>query len=304
MIYTLTLLYPVFGIIAVGYLLCRYRFVKSSWVEKLNYFIYYVSLPAIIISLFWKIEFTKTTISYFGFHAVVITVFSLLLIAFLSLFSINRKTKIAVVLGAMVGNTVYMGYPILKSAFPTLPVEVGMGAGTVQLIVGLLTTVFLVEILIQKADKFSAYFLDLIKNPLIIAFVVGAILSFIPHNTTSDTIFNFISYVGQTASPLALFTLGVFMNRKFSKQSWLLGGLAIGAKLVLLPLVVLLASLLLGYNKEFIQMSVLISAMPTAITSFILAEKYHLNNELAADIILVSTVLSIVSLPIVIWLLG
>lgn len=94
------------------------------------------------------------------------------------------------------------------------------------------------------------------------------------------------------------------MYRKFSKHSWLLGGFAITAKLVILPLVVFLISVLFGYSKEFTQVSVLISAMPTAITSFVLAQKYSLNEQLTADIILVSTLLSILSLPVAVWLVS
>lgn len=301
---TLSLLLPVFGIIGLGYVLHRFRIAKPSWVKILNLFVYYVSLPALILSLFWKMEFTPSTLSFFGFHAGLIITISLLLFAFLSLFSLKNKTKVAVILGAVVGNTMYMGYPILRATFPNFPIEVSMGAGTVQLIVGLLTAVFLVEYLIQRTKEVSTYFLDLAKNPLLISAVIGIILSFIPHNQTGNTVFNLLSILGETASPLALFTLGVFMYRKFSKQSWLLGGFAILTKLIFLPIMVLVVSLLFGLSQEFTQVSILISAMPTAVTSFVLAEKYYLNEELTADVILVSTLLSITTIPIVIWFLN
>lgn len=301
---TFLLLLPICGIIAFGYFLHRYHIVKSNWIKTLNLFVYYVSLPALIITLFWKIEFTTSTLSFLGFHAILIIVLSLLLVLFLSLFSINNNTKIAVVLGVMVGNTIYMGYPILQSAYPAFPIEVSMGAGTIQLIVGLLMGVFLVEYMVLKTKKSSVYFLDLAKNPLVIAVIAGVLLNLVAHNQIVNEIFKPISLLGETASPLALFTLGAFMYRKFSKQSWMLGGFAIVAKLAIFPLVVFLISSLLGYSKEYIQISVLISAMPTAVTGFILAEKYNLNDQLAADIILVTTILSIISIPMVTWLLG
>lgn len=304
MINTFALLLPVFGIITAGYLLCRYNIVRPDWIKLLNHFIYYISLPALILSLFWKIELTGENLSFFGFHVGLIVLLSLILIVSLSVFSIDRKTKVAIVLGALMGNTMYMGYPILRSTFPNFPIEVSMGAGTVQLITSLLIGVFLVEYLIYKTKNFSTYFIDLAKNPLIIAVVIGIALSFFPHNQNSEAVFNLISIIGETASPLALFTLGVFMYRKFSKHSWLLGGFAITAKLVILPLVVFLISVLFGYSKEFTQVSVLISAMPTAITSFVLAQKYSLNEQLTADIILVSTLLSILSLPVAVWLVS
>ncbi len=301
---TFYLLLPVFGIIGLGYLTHRFLTIKPHWIKILNFFIYYVSLPALIISLFSKIEFTQSTLGFLGFHAGLVVALSLLLLVLLSLFTLNNKTKVAIVLGAMVGNTVYMGYPILRATYPDFPIEVAMGAGTIQLIVGLLVAVLLIEYLVQKTKKLSTYFVDLAKDPLVIAVVLGIGLSFVPTSAPTETVSTLVTTIGKTASPLALFTLGIFMYRTFSKQSWLLGAFAIGAKLVLLPIAVLFLCLLFGYNKEFMQVSVIVSAMPTAVTSFVLAQKYALDEQLAADTILVSTILSIVSLPVIVWLLS
>ena len=293
MINAFIVLLPVFGIIAFGYVLHRYNIVKIKLVHILNLFIYYVSLPALIISLFWNIEFTKSTLGFFGFHAGLIIVLSLILMLILSVFKINSKNKIAIMLGVMVGNTVYMGYPILGATYPDFPIEVGIGAGAIQLITGLLMAVLFVEYMILRTKKLSTYMLDLARDPLVIACILGM-----------NAGFKVVSVLGQTASPLALLTLGFFMNRHISKKSIMLGSMAVMAKLVILPVAVFIISILLGYSREFIQVSVLISAMPTAVTSFILAEKYNLDENLSADIILASTIFSIISIPIVVWLLG
>lgn len=304
MINAFMVLLPVFGIIAFGYVLHRYNIVKIKLVHILNLFIYYVSLPALIISLFWNIEFTKSTLGFFGFHAGLIILLSLVLMLILSAFKINSKNKIAIMLGVMVGNTVYMGYPILGATYPDFPIEVGIGAGAIQLITGLLMAVLFVEYMVLRTKKLSTYMLDLAQNPLVIACILGAGLSLIPHSETMNAGFKVVSVLGQTASPLALLTLGFFMNRHISKKSIMLGSMAVMAKLVILPVAVFIISILLGYSRELIQVSVLISAMPTAVTSFILAEKYNLDENLSADIILASTIFSIISIPIVVWLLG
>ncbi len=303
MISIFMLLIPVFGFIVLGYLLHRYNIAKTEWVKKLNLFVYYFSLPALIINLFWKIEFTKSTLGFLGFHSLLIIFLSIFLIFILSFFNINNKTKVAVVLGAMVGNTMYMGYPILRATYPNFPIEVSMGAGAIQLVVGILVSLFLIEFFVLKTKRVSVYFIDFIKNPLVLAVLVGIVLNFIFDNKTDNTVLSIISMIGETASPLALFTLGVFMHSNFSKQSLFLGSFAVMTKLLLLPVFVFLASLLLGYDKDFVHISVLISAMPTAITSFVLAQKYDLEEELATDIILVSTILSVVSIPIIVWFL-
>ena len=301
---TFSLLFPVFGIIALGFILRRFNIAKHDWIKKLNSLVYYVSLPALIISLFWKTEFTQSTLGFFGFHAGIVIALSLLLAIFLSLFAVKGKTKVAVILGALVGNTMYMGYPILRATYPDFPIGVSLGAGTVQLVVGLLASVLLIEYLVLKTKKLSTYLSDLAVNPLILAVAAGVVLSFIPHNQFSNSVFNFVSAIGETASPIALFTLGAFLYRRFSTESWFLASFAILFKLAALPLIVLLASTLFGWSREFTQISVLVSAMPTAITSFVLAEKYNLDDQLSADVILISTILSIASIPLVVWLLS
>lgn len=298
------ILLPVFGLIGLGYVLHRYNLVKEGAARWLNYVVYYVSLPALIVSLFWNIEFTRSTITFFGFHVGLILVLSLLLVGIMSAFAIERKVKVALLLTIMVGNTVYMGYPLISRAYPNFPIEVAIGAGALQLISGLLIALFFVEYLVLKTKKFSVYMIDLVKNPLVIAVFIGVLMSILPHDQTTSPIARFIALIGKSASPLALVTLGFFMNRSLSKHSIMLGGIAVVAKLALLPLLVFALSYLVGYSKEYVQISVLISAMPTAVTSFVIAQKYALDEDLCADIIFVSTLVSIVTLPVVIWLLG
>jgi predicted permease len=309
MIETFTLLLPVFGIIALGYLLRRFGVAKHGWVKILNSFVYYVSLPALIISLFWGVELTGDTLGFFGFHTAVVIASCLLVIGVLSLFRLGGKTKITILLGAIVGNSVYMGYPILGATYPDFPIGIGMGAGTIQLIVGLLVAVCFAEYLVLRTRRPLAYVFDIAKNPLVIATAIGVALGFVPEGFASegsirDIVRSVISLVGETASPLALLTLGVFMHRGLSKKSVLWGGFALVSKLALFPAAVFVLSVLFGYDREATQISVLISAMPTAVTGFVLAQKYGLDENLAADIILASTVLSVLTIPAVVWMLG
>lgn len=304
MISTAMILLPVFGLIGLGYVLHKYNIIKEHVARWLNYAIYYVSLPALIVSLFWNIEFTRSTITFFGFHVGLILVLSVLLVGIMSVFAIEQKMKVALILTIMVGNTVYMGYPLISRAYPDFPLEVAIGAGALQLISGLLIALFFIEYLVLKTKKFSVYMIDLVKNPLVIAVVIGVVMSILPHNQSITPITQFIALIGKTASPLALLTLGFFMNRSLSKKSIMLGSIAVVAKLALLPLLVFALSYLLGYSKAFVQVSVLISAMPTAVTSFVIAQKYALDEDFCADVIFASTLISIVTLPVVIWLLG
>ena len=55
-----------------------------------------------------------------------------------------------------------------------------------------------------------------------------------------------------------------------------------------------------GINRQVI---LLYGSLPSAVINFMLTEKYSRDPELAASIILLSTLLSLISVPLVLWLI-
>lgn len=70
-------------------------------------------------------------------------------------------------------------------------------------------------------------------------------------------------------------------------------------RLIVFPAIVFGAVRLLGIDLVLGNVAVLLSAMPMAATTAILADKYNYNGETASRSIFVSTLLSIVTLPVI-----
>ena len=74
-------------------------------------------------------------------------------------------------------------------------------------------------------------------------------------------------------------------------------------KLILYPIIAFVFASILGLVDIQFKISVIEAAMPSGLLSLVLAISYKLDFELTSDCILIDTVISLVSLPIIIMLL-
>jgi predicted permease len=106
--------------------------------------------------------------------------------------------------------------------------------------------------------------------------------------------------LGLTASPVALFALGGFIYGRFLKKDLELVFLISLLKTAILPLFIVAGSLIL-FKADSLKIIVLLSSMPVAATTFVIAEKFNLNKELVGNSILISTIVSFVVAPIIFY---
>lgn len=284
---------PIFLIIAAGFLMRRWGIVREDWVHVLNGFVYYVSLPAVVLISFWQIEW-KNIIPLLAVNGLGMVAFAGLLIFALFFSKASGKIKVALFMAALVGNTVYMGFPILGGAFGAEASHGVVGAATLQLVLGLVLSVLAVEFWVVKAKRFKIYILDFIKNPLIISLGLGVLFSLIWRTgLVAEMVQKPVSMLGATASPLALFVLGSFMSGKFISRNLGLAFSSSVVKLLFFPLFMMPLAWVFYRPLNDVLITLLVSSMPVAATTFVLAEKYGLDEKLVANSIIISTVLSI-----------
>ena len=294
---------PIFLIIFSGWLLKKYKIVTDEWVHILNQFAYYVSLPALIINSFWEINFlSRESLNLIFLSLSIIILLSMAIFIFLSFLKIDRNLKTAIFLSATVGNTIYMGFPLVEMGFGKEYLPAAALVGTIYLIVPLLITIFLIKYWHCRENCLSEELGGFFKNPLIIAVFIGIILSFFDFNY--PLIFGVkkaITMLGLTASPVALFALGGFIYGRFLKKDLGLVFLVSLLKIAILPLFIIAGSLIL-FRTDSLKIIVLLSSMPVAATTFVIAEKFDLNKELVGNSILISTIVSLIVAPLIIYL--
>jgi len=143
-----------------------------------------------------------------------------------------------------------------------------------------------------------------VSHPFNIATFVAVLAAYfqIKVPTPVDTM---ITYLKNAAAPVALFTLGVTVALRpltsvpFEVPAHLL------VKLVVHPLIVLvLLSLIGGFEREWVFAAVLMAALPPALNVFVLARQYDVYVERASTGILVGTLVSTLTVTGLLYLIA
>jgi predicted permease len=118
--------------------------------------------------------------------------------------------------------------------------------------------------------------------------------------------------LGQATTPLALLTVGMLVSVKSAGRdqracsgtalNWQLALLTV-ARLFLVPMLVWLLVLLLRIERSAASVIVLQTAMPTAVATTAMAEQYGGDSAFAAAGVVLTTFLSVLTLPVWAWVL-
>lgn len=102
--------------------------------------------------------------------------------------------------------------------------------------------------------------------------------------------------------PLVMLYAGLMVDVSGIRAAWAEVGAAAVVRLAVGPVVGLGAALLLGLSGQVLHTVVIMSAMPTAMMSLVLGTRYGLRADLLAGAVVLTSVLSTMTLPLVRWL--
>lgn len=145
--------------------------------------------------------------------------------------------------------------------------------------------------------------LFLIKNPLIIACLVGIAMN-VAGLSLPRGIEPVFKMLGGIAAPMGLLTVGAGLQWEAARNGGRAVLLACALKLAIYPLMLFAAAKLWGLGPLETKVMVLWGAMPTASASYILARQMGGDAPLAAAIVTVSTILAFVTVPIFMMMAG
>ncbi len=216
LILILGLVTPVFLIIILGYFLKKIGLINDAFVTLSSKVVFTVALPALIftevskLSLNELLDFKIIAFIYAG------TIISFLLVWFLSKPFIKEGNDRGVFIqGSFRGNFAIVGLALISSVFGNgvLSKAALILGFTIPLYNVLAVIALTLPVRVERNLNYTHTFYEILKNPLIIAVLVGLLFSYfsIP---IPGVIFKTVDYVAALALPLALIGLGGFM--KFS----------------------------------------------------------------------------------------
>ncbi len=208
----------------------------------------------------------------------------------LKLTGVNQQTYLAPLI---FGNTGNLGVPLAMFAFG----QPGLEAAIVMLAVSSVFS-FTLGIWLVAGEGAAG---KILKEPMIGATLLGALFLAMDWQTP-QFLTNTLDLIGQMAIPMMLLTLGVAVARL--KPGRVLTALWLSVlKFVLCAAVGWAVGWLFGLDGTMFGVLVLQMAMPVAVTAYLLAEKYDADSDAVAGFVVVSTLVSIIGLPVLLALL-
>ncbi|KND62358.1 Transporter [Candidatus Burkholderia verschuerenii] len=202
-------------------------------------------------------------------------------------------------LNAAYPNTGFVGLPLCLLAFGKESLAPAVIATIITVCVLFAVAIVLIELGLQTEKRLSATFgrvgLSLIKNPLLVASIAGALFSGsgmqVPEGGEA-----LLKLLGGAASPCALVALGLFLGPKGEAQSVKTTSALVTLKLFAQPILTWwLAFHLFGLPPLWSKTAVILSALPTGTGPFMLAEFYDCEGGVTSSAILFSTVVSLIT---------
>lgn len=139
-------------------------------------------------------------------------------------------------------------------------------------------------------------------NPNVLAVLAGFLL-FLFSIQLPGFLADAVKYTGSMMTPLSLICIGFMLSRADIRQivkSKILVLTSL-AQLILGPLITFVVLKLIGAPQDVTHILVLIQALPTATSLGLFAEKYRDDTGSASELVAISTILSAITLPLVMW---
>ncbi|MGB0846931.1 MAG: AEC family transporter [Thiolinea sp.] len=294
---------PIFLIILTGITLKRVGLINNEFARLGSDLAFKVAMPCLLFTKLIDVSFSNPPLFLLG-YALAATVATFVLLEWLAAGWLPQNDRSAFVQGAFRGNMGIVGLAFALNAYgdKILPVA--------SVYIAAMTILFNVLSLITlnrhlPVEKRGSPVLILLKkissNPLIIAIIMALLVSWqgIP---VPDMMLKTMDYFAAMALPLALLCGGAAIRwREFHSSVNLYWGTL--AKLVLVPGLIVTVGVLLGIRGESLGVLFFMTAAPTASASYPMIRSMGGNHYLAAALIALTSLLSVVAVTAGLFLL-
>jgi len=294
---------PIFSIIAIGYLFRRREIIKETAVPALNKIAYYLGLTALIFTSIVKYDLKE--IFNVGIVKTLYTTFAVfIVIVLLSVYflKIKKKTKGAMAISSFRCNMAFVGIPIVIAAFGDI------AAAKTSIIIGFMTPVNIIFAIVflkilggeEKKKNYGRFFLDFIRDPLLIASVLGILISYF-RVSIPKPVMDLLNILAGLAVPLALLTIGASFKFSHIKRNLKYLIPASVLKLLIEPVIAFfIGKYVFNIGAVDTSITVILFAMPLAVAAYIMGKEYDSDSDFISSSLILSTVSSAFTLTF--WL--
>lgn len=287
----------------LGYVLRTIKLFTESFLKQLNKVCFQVFLPTVLFINIYQSDFQ----SLFSWKLVIFALLSitaafLLLMILVPRFTKDNGSRGIIVQGIFRSNFILFGIPMTASLYGADNTSVT--AILLAFVIPLFNLLSIIALSVYSGTKKSVFSIikEVFKNPLII----GAAIAFffvLTKIAIPVVLEHTISDIGKVATPLALIVLGGSFQFKSLKKYPVPLCFCVFGKLVLMPLIFIPIGYLAGFRHLELAALFCMFASPTAVSTFTMAQAAKANDELAGQVVVLDSLLSVVTIFIGITLL-
>ena len=295
----------VFIMILPGYIIMKLGIINTNHTQGVSNIITNVTYPCLVIAAM-QMEFSMEKLQNCGY--VVLIFIGVVIIAMIISKILTSIIKLPVsqsgIMAFMMvfGNTGFLGLPVLNGLFGKEGVFYGAICDSSFDVLMFTIGVTLIRQAAKGEEKmgFKETISGLI-NPCFIGVLIG-LLFYVCRITLPPIIGGPVEMIGSATSPLAMMVVGAHLARISFKDMFTNrpAYLVCLLKLLVAPAIALiLVKLIIGGGTLFGTVIIMEAAMPCAMLSVILSERYRADVEFATKGVMLTTILSLITIPIV-----
>ncbi len=292
-----------FIMISLGFTLVKLKLIDISAKKSLSNILVYLVVPFMIINSYVT-EYNQTIMNnllYTFLISFIVLIIGIVFVFLISLFY-HIDSKRILMFAMMFSNAAYMGFPLVEAMFGADGLI--YASGFVSMFNILLWTIG--YMVVSRSFSFKTAVVGILKTPVLYALIIGIIIFFfqIP---IPNLILKPISLIGAMNTPLSMIITGMIIASsnifKAIKNKYL--WLSSVIRLIIIPFIslgVILLFNLVGVNKDVLKIVFILEACPCAAITSIFAIKFNYDENLAASLVVVTTLISAVTLPLFVLL--
>ncbi len=300
----LNIIVTLFLLLSVGFVANKIGIIDETASKKLSKLIISIGQPCLIISSLINVEYSKENLklglSTLGLGILIHIAMSA--IAFLACRPLRKNideqklTEFAMVFG----NAGFIGFPILESLFGSK----GVFMGSFFLIsFHLVLWTWGIAILARKRKDIKLTIKKIFINYGTVPSTIGIII-FIANLPVPKPIGDTFAYLGNLCTPISMLIIGALLGRSELKKLFTTTKIYYlsAMKLIVIPLIITIGMMLIGFSNEMILFMTAVCCMPSATTVSMLAELHNIDPEYSAQAVGMTSILSVVTIPVVMYL--
>lgn len=287
-----------------GYFLIKFKAIEPDKIAGFSKLLLFVAQPCQVVAAFQKLEYSSKVMANMGIAFLVSFTLQCILLFFMWLAMKRKLEKVSnrvFVISSFMTNCTFMGVPLLESLMPGYP-EGPVYAMMFSMSMNILA--WTVCAFIVTKDKSFISVKKIIINPAVLPLFVAVPL-FMANYILPAKIGEMVDLLGKMTTPLCMIILGMRLATVKFKDTFLVPGhyLMVLINQIIMPLAAYLLCTAAGLDIDMRKALVIICCCPIAAIVLNLTEILNKGQKTAGSLVLVGTLLSIITIPLVTMIL-